>query len=213
MKIKRTVLSRLVAILSIAVLCTGALFFNGCLSLMLVDYGLSEKDFKAYHDKEIYIQQRYHDKDEFGEQVYAAGARVDDFMPKYEEIEYNYYDIDFYIFDGVVTYTRTAITFALDLMFSVKDEYESAKQNELSTRSFMTEYEGKETYENPVFEFTFGTFSCKTVKHIEYPRGVRFICLDDSNYVLRYLIFVEWYDDEVKDVEYIMSYTNCPWNN
>lgn len=169
---------------------------------------------KTYHDKEIYIQQRYHDKDEFGERVYSARVGVDSFMPKYEEIEYNYSDIDFYIFNGEANDTKTAITFALDLMFSDKDEYESAKQNELSTRTFMTEYEGKKPNENPVFEFNFGTFLCKTVDLKSYPQYVKLICLDDSNYVLRYLVLKEWINrDEVKTPEYIVKCTNCPWNN
>lgn len=213
MKIKRTVISRLVAILSIAALCTGALFFNGCLSILA--FGMHSDSYaKTYHDKEIYIQQRYHDKDEFGDQVYAYGMGIEYFMPKYEEIEYNYSDIDFYIFNGASTVTKTAITFALDLIFSDKDEYESAKQSELSTRTFMTEYEEKTPNENSAFEFKFGTFLCKTVDGKGYPQCVRFICLDDSNYILRYLVFDEWINqDEVKAPEYIVKCTNCPWNN
>lgn len=204
MKIKRTVISISVAILIIASLCASALLLGAC----------TDNDFKAYHDKEIYIQQKYHDREEFGEQVYFSGVGVDYFMPKYEEIEYNYSDIDFYIYNGVGTLTKTAITFVLDLMFSDKDEYESAKQNELSTRTFMTEYEGKKPDENPVFEFNFGTFYCKTADGKGYPQYVMLICLDDSNCVLRYLVFQEWINrDEVKAPEYIVKCTNCPWNN
>lgn len=182
-------------------------------ALLIADWR-SDKDIKRYHDIEIYIQQKYHDKDEFGEKVYYSGVGVDYFMPKFEEIEYNYSDIDFYIFNGTATLSKTAITFALDLKFSDKDEYESAKQNELSTRTLMSEYEAKEGDKEPVFEFNLGNFSCKTVEGNGYPRRVRFICLDDSNYVLRYLVLEEWESPEfVKDADYILSCTNCPWNN
>ncbi|MDE6790937.1 MAG: hypothetical protein K2J61_04365 [Clostridia bacterium] len=188
----------------IIILLTGILIADGC----------SNKDIKRYHDIEIYIQQKYLDKEEFGEQVYYTGAGVDYFIPKFEEIEYNYSDIDFYIFDGTATLSHTAVTFALDLKFSDKNEYESAKQNELSTRTFMTEYAEKKQNENPVFEFNLGNFSCKTVDGSGFPRRVRFICLDDSNYVLRYLVFEEWESPEfVKDATYILNCTNCPWNN
>lgn len=184
---------------------------------MLIADERSNKDIKTYHDIEIYTQQKYYDKDEFGEKVYHSGAGVDYFMPKYEEIEYNYSGIDFYIFDGTATLSKTAVTFALDLKFSDKDEYESAKQYELSTRTFMMEYEaGKRDQwdKDPVFEFNLGNFSCKTVDGNGYPRRVRFICVDDSNYVLRYLVFEEWESPEyVKDADYILSCTNCPWNN
>lgn len=194
----------ILAISIIMTLCMGIVIWDGC----------SSNDIRKYHDIEIYIQQKYHDKDAFGEKVYHSGVGADYFLPKYEEIEYNYSDIDFYIFDGTATLSKTAVTFVLDLKFNDKTEYESAKQNELATHDFMTEYEGKKWYEKPVFEFNIGDYLCKTVDGNGYPSRVRLICLNDYNYVLRYLIFEEWESPEyVKDADYILSCTNCPWDN
>lgn len=104
------------------------------------------------------------------------------------------------------------MTFALDLKFNDKDNYESAKQNELSTRIYRTEYEEKKWNEHPVFEFKIGSFLCKTVYDEDYPRRFGIICLNDNSLVLRYLYFEEWESPEyVKDADYIFNCTNCPW--
>ncbi len=198
----KNVLSKIVGILIITFI-VGSLFFFGC-----------KDNSKKYHDIEIYIQQKYLDKDVFGEKVYHTGIDANFFLPKYEDIEYNYSEIDFYIFSGTATLSNTAVTFALDLKFDDKEKYESAKQNELSTREFMTEYEDKKWNENPVFEFTIGDFVCKTVYDDDYPRRFGLICLNDNSLVLRYLYFEEWESPEyVKDSNYIFNCTNCPWKN
>lgn len=198
----KNILSKIVGLLIVAFIL-GSFFYYGC-----TDHS------KKYHDIEIYIQQKYLDKDVFGDKVYHSGAGAKFFLPKYEDIEYSYSEIDFYIYDGTATLGNTAVTFALDLKFDDKQKYESAKQNELSTREFMTEYEDKKWNENPVFEFKIGSFNCKTVKDEGYPRRVRFICSNDSNFVLRYLIFEEWESPEyVKNSNYIFNCTNCPWKN
>ena len=178
----------------------------------LIVAGVSDAhDYKAYHDINIYIQQQYHNKEVFGDKVYSLGVSADNFMPEYDEIEYNYSDIDFYIYNGTATMTKTAVTFALDLKFNDKDEYESAKSFELSAREFMTEYKGKQPNKS-IFEFELGDFLCKTVEGNGYPRCAGFICLNDSKLVLRYLIFEEWESPEsVKDARYISGCTNCPW--
>ena len=184
-------------------MCFGIVVFAGC-----------EDASRKYHDIEIYIQQKYRDKEAFSEKVYHSGAGADYFLPKYEEIEYNYSDIDFYIFDGTATLIRTAVTFVLDLKFSDKNEYEAAKQNELLTRSFRTEYKEKKWYEKPVFEFDIKNYHCKTVDGKGFPCYFGLICLNDTDYVLRYLFFEEWESPEyVKDADYILSCTNCPWDD
>lgn len=203
---KKKVLLIILSIILVMVIGTalsyGIILLDGCTGKI-----------RTYHDIEIYTLQKYHDKDTFGEKVYHSGVGADYFLPKYEEIEYNYSDIDFYIFDGTATSSKTAVTFVLDLKFNDKTEYESAKQNELITRDFMTEYDGKKWYENPVVEFNIGNYFCKTVDGTGYPSRVRLICLNDNNYILRYLIFEEWESPEyVKDADYISSCTNCPWN-
>ena len=200
MKRKTTVLSMILILLII--ILNVALCFAGCSDAS-----------KKYHDIDIYIHQTYHDIDALGEYVYRSGSGADYFLPKYEEIEYNYSDIDFYIFDGTATLTRTAVTFVLDSKFDDEAEYETAKQNELSTREFMTEYKDKKWFDRrPVFEFTLGDFLCKTVNGNGYPRRVRLICMNDSSFILRYLIFEEWEAPErIQSPDYIKSCSNCPW--
>lgn len=169
---------------------------------------------RDYHDIEIYTQQKYLDKEVFESKACSTGYNANYFLPKYEEIEYNYSDIDFYLFDGTATMARTAVTLVLDLQFSDKAEYESAKQNELTMRNFRTEYEDKKWYDRPVFEFNIRDFFCKTVYGEDYPCRFGLICLNDSNYILRYLYFQEWESPEfVKDADYIYRCTNCPWEN
>ena len=185
------------------------------LLLLLFDSCTSEKYTKRYHDVEIYLQQKYRDKEEYGSKIYSSGGNANLFLPEYKELKYNYSDMDFYIFDGTGTMTYTAVTFVLDLKFSDKNEYEAAKQNELSTRSFRTEYEGKRWLEkDPVFEFNLDNFFCKTVLNNDYPRRFGLICFNDSYYVLRYLYFEEWESPEyIKDKDYILKCTSCPWGN
>ena len=205
MKRKKFFLSILLT-LSIIMTFAMSFFSSGC-------YFLEDHSVK-YHNVDIYLEQLYLHKDIFTEKIYHTGIDANFFLPKYEEIEYNYSDIDFYLFNGTPTLSRTAITFALDLMFSDESDYEEAKQNELSTRIFRTEYEGKKRNEKPVFEFYKGNFFCKTVYNDNYPRRFGLLCLDDSDLVLRYLYFEEWESGRyVKDPDYIINCTNCPWEN
>lgn len=183
------------------------------LTILLILYsGYADKKYvKRYHDIEIYSQQKYLDKDEFGDRVYHTGVGAKYFLPKYDEIEYNYSDINFCIFDGTATMTYTAVSFVLDLKFNDKVDYESAKQNELSTRNFMAEDEGKRWHEkNPEFEL--GDFVCKTVSDSKYPRCFGLLCFNENKSVLRYLYFQEWESDYIKNAEYIKSCSNCTWD-
>ena len=182
--------------------------------LVLYERSTAEKFIKRYHGFEIYSQQRYLDKEEFGEKVYHTGVNAKYFLPEYEEIEYNYSDINFCIFDGTATLTQTAVSFALDLRFSGEDEYELAKQNELSTCNFMTKYEGKRWHEkDPVFEFEIGNFICKTVSSDNYPCRFGLLCFNDNDSTLRYLYFEEWESPEyIKNAKYIQSCTECIWD-
>ena len=134
------------------------------------------------------------------------------FLPRYEDVQYNYSDIDFYIFDGTATMDKTAVTFALDLSFDNIDAYNEAKSSELESRTFMTDYSENNRYENAEFEFTTGDFSCKTVYDDDYPRRFELICFNDGTYTLRYLFFEEWEAWEyAQDKDYIINCTNCPW--
>ena len=168
---------------------------------------------KAYNDESIYTEQKFYCVDEFGQKVYHTGISAMYFIPEYEKLEYEYDYLEFYIFDGTATMVKTAITFVLDLYFNDQDAYKSAKDNELETRTFMTEYPAKKWYENPEFEFSIGDFFCKTVYDDNYPRRFGLICYNDDNFVLRYLYFEEWEAPEyVQNKDYIAKCTNCPWN-
>ncbi len=167
---------------------------------------------RTYNDVNIYIEQKFYNEEEFGEKVYHTGISAMNFIPEYEEIEYDYSYIKFYIFDGTATMTKTAVSFVLDLYFSDKNVYQSAKTNELEQHIFMTDYSGKKWYENPEFEFSIGDFFCKIVYNDNYPRRYGLICSNDNNFILRYLFFEEWEGPEyVQSKDYIKKCTNCPW--
>lgn len=170
----------------------------------------------TYHSAEIYTQQQFYDEEMVGKKVSSSGGYARHFLPEYEGIEYNYSSVDFYIYDGTTTLTRTAVTFALDLQFDDENDYLTAKQSELSANNFMTEYNGDDLFlfeAKPETEFSYGDFTCKIVENADYPRRCGIICFNDEDYVLRYLYYDEWEaPEQVPQVDYIVKCTNCPWD-
>lgn len=169
---------------------------------------------KKYHDVQIYSEKTYLDKDKFGEKVYFTGLGARSFLPEFSEITYDYSDIDFYLFNGTATSSNTAVTFVLDLKFEDAERYEEAKQTELSCHAFRTEYADKKWLDCvPLFEFSEGSYVCKTVQNDHYPSRFGLLCYSDDNNSLRYLFFEEWEaSGYIQSKEYIIECTNCPWD-
>jgi len=165
-----------------------------------------KRNIQEFHDLDIFLEKKFLNRDQFGENIYHSGINAEKFFPVVENSDNRKFEMDFYIFDGTATLGSTAVTFALDLEFAMGEDYLEMKSIELSSRDFETDLSGL------IREFSMGNFICKIIKSDEYPRRFGLICYNDKDSIMRYLYFEEWESPEYeKNQDYIMRCTNCPW--
>lgn len=171
-----------------------------------------------YHDRNIFIERDFLDKENYNSAIYSSGVIADRFFPIYDEIKFKYDEINFYIYSGHRNLTHTGVTFSLDLIFDNENEYDEAKNTVLNYYNFLKledispEYSGPH---KPQVIFEIDNFVCKIVNegdYTKYPSYFGMICYNDKEKVLRYLFFRELESPEyVQSVEYIKKCSNCPW--
>lgn len=138
---------------------------------------------------DIYINEDYADENDYDDPwIHKAGKLAKKFFPKYSEIDYNYKDVEFYLYSNNIGYPDTVLT--LEIVFDNIDEYNFAKNDVNSQYEFLEE---KVTNGNrcvmPSPEFKINNFDCKVVKANaeSYPKHFGIICTNDTEMIIRYV--------------------------
>ncbi|MBQ8298831.1 MAG: hypothetical protein IJX99_03035 [Clostridia bacterium] len=143
-----------------------------------------------------------------------TSERAKKFFPSYEEIEYQYSEIEFYsYYDNLL-----GSSFVLELVFDNEEEYQKSKDDIYSNYEFLQDkvLEGKKSV-MPAYELYTGEYFIKIVQYSDwvYPNNFAAICVNDEEYIIRYFFY---YDLDLYDLKsesqlryHIQKYSNCEW--
>ena len=103
--------------------------------LMSLVYAVScenDKNTTKLDDINIFINEEYYSGYEEDENMWwktTAGENARDFFPPYEEIQYKYSDINFYVYANNNFFAFPDATLVLELVFDNAVDYEAAKKD------------------------------------------------------------------------------------
>lgn len=173
---------------------------------------------RRYDDVDLYKNRVFLDEEKFDSRFNYTAKLADKFLPSYEEIDFGYSDIGFYIYDGSPNITKTALTFVLELKFDNDTAYSAAREEILGSYTLMTEedVQSKSSLREVKYELEVGSFECVTVNgdgYTKFPEYYGLLCFNDSGKTIRYLYFRELEAPESfhGDSEYVIECTNCDW--
>ena len=168
-------------------------------------------DINVFKNKE-YISEDYDNYDLWWKTT--AGQCASNFFPPYEEIKYNYSDINFYVYAHADFIAYPDATFVLELVFDNEIDYQNAKKDIYSTYDFLKEPVKREM---PACEYVIGEFTVKILTEGEednFPHQVYAICENDKAYTIRYLTVYDEDMDIMRKSHFkngVEKYSNCKW--
>ena len=177
-----------------------------------------EKYTTSITDINVYVNEDYANEDVFdNEWITNAGKLAKQVFPKYEEINYNYDKIEFYLYSNNMMRTIDT-TFVLELTFDSFAEYELAKNDIYSRYEFLDEKvkEGVSTL-MPSNEFKIGNYFARiAVTSVDkYPKRFLAICTNEETMTIRYLFCYDTDTDAIsstsKLIKAINKASNCSW--
>ena len=138
------------------------------LSLILVCFNsCSNFTYKEYIDINIYKNKEYFDELRFKHSyVTKAAEHIDEFLIPYEEIDFEYENIECYVFDGTQSIFKPGISLAVD--FHLDDNYSSVKEKFLNMFEF---------YEEENYKMNMNSYECLMVKDSKITKYVEFLGL------------------------------------
>ena len=196
------------------------MFFVIILILTLLSSCDSQEDSKIrISDINMFITEEYLSEDRYNEEVEwwkrEAGVLAKDLFPEYDEIEYDYSDINFYIYAYMGLFNYPDASFVLELKFDNAEKYAEAKADIHTIYKFL---ENPVNLEMPACEYTVGNYLVRILTEGEqydnFPHYVYTICENDDECILRYMFLYSSEQDaiNVKDFIYdIENGTNCEW--
>lgn len=164
---------------------------------------------REYCDTNIYINKEYLNEQYFQSSFVAtrAGPCADKFFIPYNEISFDYEDMQFYVFDGTDSITKPGISLSLDMKFG--ENYHEVKDYLINKYDF---------YDDDYYKATIGKYTCQIVSDEEITRYIeRFgmLCYCDSEKTIRlFYYYDEDYDLDESLNEYkskIIKCSNCVW--
>lgn len=174
------------------------------------------------HDSSIYKNNEYINLEEYQNTwLINAGNNASKFFPEYEDINFEYSSVDFYIYCNTVNDTFITFpdaTLILELSFSDKESYDSAKENINNTYEYLKEpVKSTFSYEMPSGNFMIGSYDCFVIKNDKdrYLKSFNTICYNEDELKIRYLYCYETDTDSISSinqlVESIKQRTACDW--
>ena len=173
--------------------------------VVLMGFGVYGK-LVTYHDVNIYkdslyTQFSYIDIKDEDTYFKKATEESNKFFPKYEDIDYKYSSLDFYIYDGSGYYTE-AITYTLDIYFDDINIYNEEKKEIINK------------YNNCIgqIKITKGSYECLSIDDescSNFRKSCSILCLNDNSLCIRMV-----YYQSVSIGDYIddmLSCTSCSW--
>lgn len=188
------------------------ILFAFCISVlisMLIIIFIGNHDNKhvqLYNDAELYKNNKYENLNNDNKYVSTVNkAKL--YFPKYENFPYADNILNFYIYDGSQTISKTSISFVLELKFDnfksfnefLKYENNRLKYNTLLVKNnFLI----KLCIEDKI---TFYRYQ----KEVPYSFGL--LCENAENLIVRYVYFSEREIEIDEDYEIVFLNTNCEW--
>ena len=174
--------------------------------VVLMGFGVYGK-LVTYHDVNIYKDSLYtqfcyidiKDEDTYFKK---ATEESNKFFPKYEDIDYKYSSLDFYIYDSSFKDNEQSVTYTLDIYFDDINIY-----NEEKEEIYINHHIG-------VYKTTKGDFECISVddKKVNEPFSCNIICLSEKMMCIRYIYFIETKPPkEVWSIDKMLKSTCCYW--
>ena len=197
----------------ILVLIFTTLAFSSC-----DDYTTRIDDIEMFIN-ETYYSDDYVEGDDYWK--YPEGRNAHDFFPSYDEIEYAYSDINFYVYACSDFFDYPDTTIVLELKFDNAQAYNNAKQDIYSTYTFLQNSVEDDMWLSltvmPQAEFTIGNYKVKIITQGEendFPHNVYAICENQSEWVIRYLYVYDLDQDALDEDDFIdgiIDNSNCDW--
>ena len=189
------------------------------LTLMTLLISCDDEDATRIDDVNMYIEESYYtfDREDLSWK-YSAGRAAYGFFPPYNELEFNYSDLNFYVYNYAgLTYPETTII--LELKFDDKQAYDEASTEIHSTYKFLEAPVKGDLFstEMPRAEYQIGGFLVKIITQGEqnnFPHSVYAICENDNEMVLRYLYIYDMHTDGINErgfINGIVEHSNCSW--
>ena len=139
----------------------------------------------------------------------------DEFLPKYDEIEYSYSNIEFYVWLNSIS----GSTHVLELCFDDVTEYENAKNDIYSKYELLDSNvieHGHTTM--PTGTVQVGEFLCKIVsegERYDYPHNFSAICVNEEQLIIRYFFYFNQDLDVISSERSLKRIfeqnTDCKW--
>lgn len=169
----------------------------------------ADDDIITYDDINLYITEEYLNLDD--DSVYKGTSEdCQSFLPEYNGFEFTENVNGFYIFDGRATFTRTTLSFVLELKFDTIEEYEQFVLYEHQrcnyTDKYNVSYNGYDCCVTTDEELT--SFWYKE----ELPFKFGMICQNKDELCARY-VYVRVCELSSVDEEFLEVFecTNCDW--
>ena len=176
-----------------------------------------EENITRINDINMFINEEYAKNNsdseaEWWQQTPGRGARK--FFPFYNEIEYEYSDINFYVY-AYAGISYPDATFVLELKFDDVEKYKEAKADIYTTYDFL---EKPVNSEMPSCEYNIGNYLVKIITEGEeedyFPHMVYAICENDNENIIRYLFVYSQHQDAIQGAELVNGVkkrSNCEW--
>lgn len=164
---------------------------------------------REYCDVNMYINKEYLNEQYFKSSfvVSRAGPYADKFFIPYDEINFDYEDMQFYVFDGTDSITKPGISLSLDMKFG--ENYHEVKDYLINKYNF---------YDDDYYKATIGKYTCQIVSDEEitsYIERFGMLCYCDLEKTIRlFYYYDEDYDLDKSLNEYkskIIKCSNCVW--
>ena len=186
-------------------------FFLAVLCYEKVSFWKEFWSVKKYHDVDIYKNKEYFNEKYFrsSDVTEKVAPYIDKFLIPYEKINFQYKDIQCYVFDGTKSSSDTGISIAVD--FYLGDNYSQVKEQFMGKYAF---------YEEDCYKLKTDNFECLMVKDDEitqYLSRFGLICFNDKEGIVRQFYFYEpdcdKYEYSLEEYyhKFIKFCSNCPW--
>ena len=168
-----------------------------------------ESQISKYDNINLYINNSYDTLSEY-DLYQRTSANCKKFIPAYKDFEYKQHITGFYVFDGTKTYTRTAISFVLELQFDDIKSYEQFLSYEYDRQKYTNNYEI--TY----IDWTCLAVSDENLTYYAYQKSIPYqfglLCKNEKKLKIRYVYFRECELSSVDNkFRQVFKDTNCTW--
>ena len=184
------------------------IFFIVLLSTLLLSS--CKLTYVEYYGVNIYKDKEYFNESYFETSLVTDAAKyIDEFLIPYDEIDFEYENIECYVFDGTQSIRRPGVSLTVD--FHLGDNYPEVRERFFN----MFDY-----YEEEKYRVIVQNYECFIVNDSKITNYIDFfgmVCFNEKEGIIRQFFFYypEYHDNEEPLGTYFYAYvercSNCPW--